>query len=106
MARFVARSNLVKTALFGEDPNWGRILSSAGSSGEDLVPERTDLRFGPCLVLQSGVPVDCDREALLQTVQQKEYKITLDLHLGSSVASAYTCDLSYDYVKINAEYTT
>ena len=106
MARFIGTSNLAKCAMFGEDPNWGRILSSAGSSGCNMVAEHTDLYFGDVLVLKNGRPVDCDKVALHNVVRQKEYKVTLVLNIGYASASAFTCDLSYDYVKINAEYTT
>lgn len=106
MARFIGTSNLAKCAMFGEDPNWGRILSSAGSSGVDMVAEHTDLYFGDVQVLSNGRPLDCDKEALHAVVREREYKVTLVLNVGSASASAFTCDLSYDYVKINAEYTT
>ncbi len=106
MARFIGTSNLAKCAMFGEDPNWGRILSSAGSSGCNMVAEHTDLYFGDVQVLRGGRPVDCDKNALLAVVRQREYKVTLVLNIGYASASAFTCDLSYDYVKINAEYTT
>lgn len=106
MARFIGTSNLAKCAMFGEDPNWGRILSSAGSSGCNMVADHTDLYFGDVLVLQGGRPIECDRKALEAVVRQREYKVTLVLNIGYASASAFTCDLSYDYVKINAEYTT
>lgn len=106
MARFIGTSNLAKCAMFGEDPNWGRILSSAGSSGCQMVADHTDLYFGDVQVLSNGRPIECDKQALHAVVRQREYKVTLVLNLGSASASAYTCDLSYDYVKINAEYTT
>ncbi|MDR1759863.1 MAG: bifunctional glutamate N-acetyltransferase/amino-acid acetyltransferase ArgJ [Fibrobacter sp.] len=106
MARFIGTSNLAKCAMFGEDPNWGRILSSAGSSGVNMSAEHTDLYFGDVLVLAGGRPTECDMNALHAVVRQKEYKVTLVLNMGDAAASAFTCDLSYDYVKINAEYTT
>lgn len=106
MARFIGTSNLAKCAMFGEDPNWGRILSSAGSSGVNMVADHTDLYFGDVQVLSNGRPVDCNKEALHAVVRQREYKVTLVLNIGPASASAFTCDLSYDYVKINAEYTT
>lgn len=106
IGRFVCTSNLVKTAMFGQDPNWGRILSSAGSSGGELVPEKTDLFFDMVQVLRSGRPVNPPIEDLRAVVKQKQYQIRLVLNLGDSAASSYTCDLSYDYVKINAEYST
>ncbi|MBO6076380.1 MAG: bifunctional ornithine acetyltransferase/N-acetylglutamate synthase, partial [Fibrobacter sp.] len=109
MARFIGTSNLAKCAMFGEDPNWGRILSSAGSSGCNMIAEQTDLFFGDVQVLSNGRPVQLDEEqtkALRAVVRQREYKVTLVLNIGHASASAFTCDLSYDYVKINAEYTT
>ncbi len=106
MARFIGTSNLAKCAMFGEDPNWGRILSSAGSSGVNMVAEHTDLYFGDVQVLEGGRPLECDKEALHAVVRQREYVVKLVLHVGDASASAFTCDLSYDYVKINAEYTT
>ncbi|OIP44619.1 MAG: bifunctional ornithine acetyltransferase/N-acetylglutamate synthase [Fibrobacteres bacterium CG2_30_45_31] len=106
MARFIGTSNLAKCAMFGEDPNWGRILSSAGSSGVNMIAEHTDLYFGEVQVLGGGRPLECDKEALHAVVRQREYVVKLVLHVGDASASAYTCDLSYDYVKINAEYTT
>ena len=109
MARFIGTSNLAKCAMFGEDPNWGRILSSAGSSGCNMVAEHTDLYFGEVKVLEGGRPVQLDEKqtaALHAVVRQREYKVTLVLNIGQASASAFTCDLSYGYVKINAEYTT
>ena len=109
VARFIGTSNLAKCAMFGEDPNWGRILSSAGSSGCNMIAEQTDLFFGDVQVLSNGRPVQLDEEqtkALRAVVRQREYKVTLVLNIGHASASAFTCDLSYDYVKINAEYTT
>ena len=106
MARFIGTSNLAKCAMFGEDPNWGRILSSAGASGVNMVVEQTDLFFNDVQVLSKGTPLIIDKEILNAIVRQKEYVVTLVLNMGYASASAYTCDLSYDYVKINAEYTT
>jgi glutamate N-acetyltransferase/amino-acid N-acetyltransferase len=106
IGRFVCTSNLVKTAMFGQDPNWGRILSSAGSAGGELIADRTDLFFEDVQVLRGGRPLDVDYTRLREVVARKEYRITLVLNMGDSSASSYTCDLSYDYVKINAEYTT
>ena len=106
MARFIGTSNLAKCAMFGEDPNWGRILSSAGSSGVNMVAEQTDLYFGDVKVLEAGRPIACDQKKLEEVVKQKEYAVTVVLNIGEASASAYTCDLSYEYVKINAEYTT
>ncbi len=64
MARFIGTSNLAKCAMFGEDPNWGRILSSAGSSGVNMVADHTDLYFGDVQVLSNGRPLDCDKRSI------------------------------------------
>jgi glutamate N-acetyltransferase/amino-acid N-acetyltransferase len=106
VAKSIATSNLVKCALFGEDPNWGRIVSSAGASGIAFPAEKLSLYFEGVQVVKDGVPVRAAQDKLVQIAKQKEYKVSLDLHIGDSNASVYTCDLSYDYVKINAEYTT
>ncbi len=106
IGRYVSTSNLVKTAMFGQDPNWGRILSSAGSAGGTLVADRVDLYFENIQVLQGGRPTEVDYTALREVVSRKQYQVRLVLHVGDANASCYTCDLSYDYVKINAEYTT
>ena len=106
IGRFVCTSSLVKTAMFGQDPNWGRILSSAGSSGGTLVADQTDLYFEDLQVLRGGRPLDVDYAKLREVVSRKEYLIKLVLNVGDAGSSSWTCDLSYDYVKINAEYTT
>jgi len=106
IAKSIAASNLVKCALFGEDPNWGRIVSSAGAGGVPFSASKISLHIGNIQVLKDGMPIESLHEQLLKIVKQKEYKISLDLHLGEAKISVFTCDLSYDYVKINAEYTT
>ncbi|MCL2261028.1 MAG: bifunctional glutamate N-acetyltransferase/amino-acid acetyltransferase ArgJ, partial [Fibromonadales bacterium] len=106
IAKSIATSNLVKCAFFGEDPNWGRIVSSAGASGVAFTPAKITLHFEDVLVVKDGMPVAAVKEKLVEIVKRKEYKVSLDLCLGTAKASVFTCDLSYDYVKINAEYTT
>ena len=106
IAKSIATSNLVKCAFFGEDPNWGRIVSSAGASGVAFTPAKIALHFEDVLVVKDGMPVAVAKEKLVEIVKKKEYKVSLDLCLGTAKASVFTCDLSYDYVKINAEYTT
>ena len=106
VAKAIATSNLVKCALFGEDPNWGRILSSAGASGVAFPASKLSLYFEDTHLVKDGVPVKIAQEKLAEIVKRKEYKVSLDLCVGDFKASVYTCDLSYDYVKINAEYTT
>ena len=103
----IARSPLVKTAFFGEDLNWGRILCAAGYSGVAIDPERLDLSLDGISVVKNGV--GCGKEAeerATQAMKNRSFTLTLDLHLGSAHASACTSDLSYDYVKINGSYRT
>lgn len=102
----IANSPLVKTAFFGEDANWGRVVAAAGRSGVRLLPEKTTLFFDDVCVFKFGVPLldlETERRAA-QVFKQKEIHICLDLGMGDADFAAYTCDLSYDYVKINASY--
>jgi glutamate N-acetyltransferase/amino-acid N-acetyltransferase len=101
----VANSLLVKTALFGEDANWGRIMAALGRSGAKVVPEKVDVYFDQIRLVQNGLLssayLEKDAERILK---QNEYVISMDLKLGNGSASVFTCDLSVDYVKINADY--
>jgi glutamate N-acetyltransferase/amino-acid N-acetyltransferase len=102
----VAHSPLVKTAFFGEDANWGRIVAAAGRSGVPIIPDRLTLYFDQVCVFRGGTPVegpDVEEEAS-KVFRQKEIRVQLDLGMGDGLFTAYTCDLSYDYVKINASY--
>ena len=105
VADTVANSNLTKTALFGEDANWGRILAAAGRSGVLVEPEKIDIHFGPVLMVHNGM--GCGPAAELEAtkiLKQPEFDITIDLKMGSGSANVFTCDFSIDYVKINADY--
>jgi glutamate N-acetyltransferase / amino-acid N-acetyltransferase len=105
IADTVAHSNLFKTALFGEDANWGRILAAVGRAGVAVDPEKIDVRFGPVLMVQDGM--GCGKTAeehATKILKQSEFDITIDLKLGKGHASVFTCDFSIDYVKINADY--
>lgn len=105
IADTVANSNLFKTALFGEDANWGRILAAAGRAGVAVDPEKMDVRFGPVLMVQDGMGCGKTAEAeATKILKQSEFDITIDLKLGRGHASVITCDFSIDYVKINADY--
>jgi glutamate N-acetyltransferase / amino-acid N-acetyltransferase len=105
VADTVANSNLVKTALFGEDANWGRILAAAGRSGAELAPERIDVFFGAVRICQDGQGCGKAAEAeATRVLKTAEFAITLDLKLGSGRAAVWTCDFSLDYVRINADY--
>ncbi len=100
----IANSPLVKTALFGENPNFGRILCCAGKIESNLVPEKVDLFLGEHLVVKAGAITGLSKDILDKYMKNSELKITLDLNIGKYNFTGWTCDLSYDYVKINAEY--
>lgn len=101
----VATSNLVKTAFFGEDANWGRILAAVGYSGAEIDPNRVAIFFGDVLVVSDGISTGSELEAAASEVlKQPEFKVTIDLHLGKGCGRYYTSDLTYDYVKCNASY--
>jgi len=105
-ARAVANSPLVKCAFFGGDPNWGRIVSAAGAAGITSGPETMRLALGDVAVFEGGVPLAADADRLAAVMVGHEVTVYLDLGAGDAAAHCLTCDLSYDYVKINAEYTT
>jgi glutamate N-acetyltransferase/amino-acid N-acetyltransferase len=111
-AKTVMRSSLVKTAIFGCDPNWGRIVAAAGRSGAEVDPEKITLSISAAgrdeevFLVRDGKIVDGVLSAAEEAMRAQELLITLDLGLGDGRARAFGCDLSYDYVKINADYTT
>ncbi|WP_316348022.1 bifunctional glutamate N-acetyltransferase/amino-acid acetyltransferase ArgJ [Desulfuromonas acetoxidans] len=106
-ARSVATSSLVKTAFFGEDANWGRIIAAVGYSGVDVDPDKIDIFFDDVQVVANGLTTGPEQEALAtQVLKKPEFRVTVDLHLGAGRAHYYTSDLTYDYVKINADYRT
>lgn len=106
MAKSVVGSSLVKTAVFGEDPNWGRILAAVGYAGADIAVDNIDIYLENIPVMIASSPVSFDEEEMQAVMQADEIKISIDLHAGEQAASAWGCDLSYDYVKINALYRT
>lgn len=106
-AKSVANSNLVKTAMFGNDPNWGRILCACGYSGANFDPELISVNLCDVPVYQNGGPAKFDAKELSEKIDSPVVKIDIDLgHKTENHAVAHTCDFSYDYVKINAEYHT
>src|SRR4030042_388159 len=105
-ARTIASSSLVKTAVHGSDPNWGRVLAAAGRSGASMEEEKMELYIGDTCVVKGGTPVAFDKKEVVKHLDGKEVYIALNLHLGKAEATAWGCDLSEEYVKINAEYTT
>ena len=102
----VANSNLVKTAVFGCDPNWGRILCAVGYSGVAIDPERVGVALCGVPIYEAGAGLAFDKEALVERMRGDDIPIEIDLGRGAARAEIYTCDFSYDYVRINAEYTT
>jgi glutamate N-acetyltransferase/amino-acid N-acetyltransferase len=106
-ARRIGNSMLVKTALFGGDPNWGRILQTVGAGEVRINLERAEVRLGGVAVFRRGAPVGPRARARAgRKLTEPEIEILVHLGTGRSSASLWTCDLSYDYVRINAEYTT
>ncbi|HYH05395.1 MAG TPA: bifunctional ornithine acetyltransferase/N-acetylglutamate synthase, partial [Bacillota bacterium] len=106
VGKAIATSSLVKTAIFGEDANCGRILAAAGYSGVAIQPERVNIYLGDLLVCQDGIGLVFDEARAKQILEQKDLLITVNLGTGKFEASVWTCDLTYDYVKINGSYRT
>jgi glutamate N-acetyltransferase/amino-acid N-acetyltransferase len=106
LAKSIVGSSLVKAAVFGEDANWGRVLTAMGYSGEVFDPEGVDLWFGPIKVFSGGEPVPHEEAEANATLATGEVKITARLGEGSASATAWGCDLSYEYVRINGSYRT
>jgi glutamate N-acetyltransferase/amino-acid N-acetyltransferase len=107
IAYTVARSPLVKTSFFGEDPNWGRVFAAVGYSGEDLKPAKVDIYYGPVPLVRSGRPTGILFEKRAhQVMKRPRFTVRVELKQGRGLARVFTSDLTYDYVKINAEYRT
>ena len=110
LAKSVISSALVKAAMFGADANWGRVICAMGYSGEPLNPEQVDISFassaGSILVCKDGAGVDFDEDLAKKILTQEEIEINIDLRAGDAQATAWGCDLTYDYVKINGDYRT
>lgn len=106
VAKTIANSPLVKTAFFGGDPNWGRIVAAAGRSGVDFDPSSMKLFLGEIEILSRGEPVGSAEEDARQYLTGSEVRLRLVIGGGPGSATVWTCDFSYDYVRINAEYHT
>ena len=102
----VANSSLVKTAAFGNDPNWGRILCAMGYAGVDFDPARVRVALCGTDIYGNGAGLAYDASKLSATMQAEEMTIDIDLAMGAAAAEIFTCDLTYEYVRLNAEYTT
>jgi glutamate N-acetyltransferase / amino-acid N-acetyltransferase len=102
----IAGSNLVKTAVYGADANWGRIIGAIGQSPSSINPKTVDIYLGEMAMLKGSTPVDFDEDEAREYLLNDKVEIFVDLHLGDGKGMAWGCDLSYDYVKINASYRT
>ena len=106
VAKTIVRSNLVKTAIFGADANWGRIICAIGYSGAVIDPNTIDISIGPIQTMEKSRPLPFSEEEATKYMQGEEIVIYVDLNIGNGFGKAWGCDLSYDYVRINAEYRT
>jgi len=106
IARHIASSPLVKTALYGSDPNWGRLMAAIGSSGIRIAPHRIDIYFDKLQVARNGEPTSYSERKAKRILEKKEIEIVIDLKQGRGGAKVYTCDLTPDYVNINSCYST
>ena len=108
IAKSVCTSPLVKTAVYGNDANWGRLLCAMGYSGEEFDPYNVDLsiasEFGNLQLVTKGMATNYDEQTATKILSSSEVKAIIDLHNGNYQATAWGCDLTYDYVKINADY--
>ena len=107
IARSVAQSPLVKTAIYGEDPNWGRIVMAIGKSKETINKKKLKIKIGSEIVAKNGTQSPAYNESKLKNyMKNDEIIVSIDLGIGKSTAKMMTCDYSYDYVRINASYKT
>jgi len=108
LSKSIITSNLVKTAIFGSDANWGRILCAMGYAGVDFDPDLVDLyvesEYGKLKIVENGMATDYSEEHATQILSAKEIMAKADMKAGNETATAWGCDLTYDYVKINADY--
>ena len=105
-AREIANSPLFKTALFGRDANWGRVAMALGNSGAAVDPSRVEIVFAGITTCKDGTAVEFSEEEAAEALAADEVSVTVDLHLGTGHATVLTCDLTYEYVRINGEYRT
>jgi glutamate N-acetyltransferase/amino-acid N-acetyltransferase len=105
-ARAVVGSSLVKAAVYGADPNWGRVMAAVGRSGVEVKESKFDLAIGKIAVVKAGKPLPFDKSAVIKLLKGKEVPLSVNLNLGSGQATAWGCDLSPEYVAINSHYMT
>ena len=108
LSKSVITSNLVKTAVFGNDANWGRILCAMGYSGADFDPDKVDLYIesseGKLKLVENGMATQYSEEYATKILSAKEVRAIADVKMGNETATAWGCDLTFNYVKINADY--
>jgi len=105
-ARTVISSPLVKAAVYGNDPNWGRIMAAVGRSGVEVIESKIDLYIGNICLVRAGCPLPFDKEEVVAVLDSSKVPVSLQLNLGTATATAWGCDLSEEYVTINSQYTT
>ncbi|MDD5191165.1 MAG: bifunctional glutamate N-acetyltransferase/amino-acid acetyltransferase ArgJ, partial [Dehalococcoidales bacterium] len=105
-ARTIVGSSLVKSAVYGCDPNWGRVTAALGRADVEVIETKLDVVMAGILTLKDGAPVDFNKQVATNALKTKEVKIEVDLHLGPAEATAWGCDLTEQYVVINSQYTT
>ena len=106
VARTIVSSPLVKSAVHGSDPNWGRVVAAAGRSGVDVMETKIDLDIGGIRLVKAGRPLPFNKEEVVRILDGNEISVVLNLNLGRAAATAWGCDLSEEYVTINSQYTT
>ncbi|HOX95188.1 MAG TPA: bifunctional ornithine acetyltransferase/N-acetylglutamate synthase, partial [Syntrophales bacterium] len=106
VAYSVANSNLVKTAFYGKDPNWGRVVAAVGAAGVPVPAESVELYFDDLLLFRRGAGVPAGAERLKSIMAQPQVKVTVKIGMGLKSARIFCSDLTLDYVRINAHYTT
>ena len=106
VAMSIAKSPLVKTAFFGEDPNWGRVICAVGYAGIPMVPEKTVIKFGGIPVYANGLGAEFKEEDIHNVMAEHDIVIDVEMGMGDAKATVWSCDFSYEYVKINGEYHT
>ena len=108
LAKSVICSSLTKAAIFGHDANWGRVLCALGYSGAEFDPEHIELFFesksGRIQIYKDGIAADYSEEEATKILSEEEVTVLVDMKMGEAEAAAWGCDLTYDYVKINADY--
>jgi len=105
-ARTIANSPLVKTAIHGGDPNWGRLIAVAGRAGVEFELSRAEVKIGPIVLFKDGQPHDEAASEAAAYLKNDEIAVLVDLGVGTASSTVWTCDLSAEYVRINAEYRT